>query len=344
MAKVLGTKRTERAGVNEFRSLMESAGHIVQEIDGGNDYGEDCYLSFTERGERTGDIVSVQVKSGLKYRRAVGYGIPCRGHVEDWSRSRIPVIGVVFDPEIGKLYWVNMTAYLLDEIARGRRPRSIPLQENSVLDRQTVSSVVGSIRRFIARDDGPRSSGPGGVRRVARAIRRYNNRHANDVEKMWESERPLPEAVAQVEFYDRHPNFLANAAKYLTMLVMGVSLAMTGPGLREAAQKNHQMGWMWLLCFYGTIAYLLRLGWKDSNRRRAATLRIGAYFLFFSGWYIAFGGSRFWPVNQTYESIFVDEMPTIAQVAVFQIGGSYVLREIARRRRLRALHGHEASE
>ncbi|MFJ5549215.1 hypothetical protein [Streptomyces sp. NPDC093225] len=54
MARVLATKKTERAGVDEFRALMESAGHIVQEIDGGNDCGEDCCLSFTPYGERTG--------------------------------------------------------------------------------------------------------------------------------------------------------------------------------------------------------------------------------------------------------------------------------------------------
>ncbi|MFF7025732.1 DUF4365 domain-containing protein [Streptomyces klenkii] len=130
MAKVLPTKKTERAGVNEFRALLESAGHIVQEIDGGNDYGEDCYLSFTEHGERAGDIVAVQVKSGGAYRSGVGYRIPCRDHVEDWTRSRIPVIGVVYDPELKKLFWVNMTEYLLEQLNRGKRPKSIPVGES----------------------------------------------------------------------------------------------------------------------------------------------------------------------------------------------------------------------
>ncbi|MGW2939220.1 hypothetical protein ACWDA7_47650 [Streptomyces sp. NPDC001156] len=52
MAKVLSTKKTERARGNAFKTTLEAADHIVQEIDGGNDYGEDCYLSFTLVAER----------------------------------------------------------------------------------------------------------------------------------------------------------------------------------------------------------------------------------------------------------------------------------------------------
>jgi hypothetical protein len=59
MAKVLSTKKTERARGNAFKTTLEAADHIVQEIDGGNDYGEDCYLSFTHLGRRTGDLKSV---------------------------------------------------------------------------------------------------------------------------------------------------------------------------------------------------------------------------------------------------------------------------------------------
>ncbi|MFD8452030.1 DUF4365 domain-containing protein [Streptomyces coelicoflavus] len=65
-------------------------------------------------------MAAVQIKSGVKYRRAVGYAIPCRDHIEDWTKSRIPVIGVVYDPEMRACYWVNLTEYLRRELGKGK--------------------------------------------------------------------------------------------------------------------------------------------------------------------------------------------------------------------------------
>ncbi|MGM0361487.1 DUF4365 domain-containing protein [Streptomyces griseoaurantiacus] len=38
--------------------------------------------------------------------------------IEDWTKSRIPVIGVVYDPEMHACYWVNLTEYLRREMKR----------------------------------------------------------------------------------------------------------------------------------------------------------------------------------------------------------------------------------
>ncbi|MFD4394472.1 DUF4365 domain-containing protein [Kitasatospora sp. NPDC058478] len=346
MAKVLGTKKTERAGVNEFRSLMESAGHIVQEIDGGNDYGEDCYLSFTEHGRRTGDIVAVQVKSGLKYRRAVGYGIPCRDHIEDWSLSRIPVIGVVYDPEIRKLFWVNLTEYLLSEITKGKRPRSVPLSETSILDRSTISAAVAEVRSFIARDDHfDRQTSTGLRAQIGEAIRRRRHRDSNHIEEHPLGGHSMPSAVAEVEFHERHPKLLGRSIKLGTYAVMALVLAMEGPGLYQAAEREDRPGWLWLICFYGTIMHLLNLGKEERHKKRRYALRYGAYTLLFSGWYVGIGHmGNSWPVNYTFEWIFVDEMPVVAQVCIFQIGAFYVRREYSKRRRLRNAYGDSIPE
>ncbi|MGC4994688.1 tetratricopeptide repeat protein [Nocardia salmonicida] len=112
--KVAQTKRIERAGVNALRTLLEDHNQIVQEIDGGNDYGEDLFVTLTKDGCRTGVTIAIQVKSGEKYKRIKGYAIPVDNHADDWRESFLPVYGVVFDIELESLFWVNLTATLTD--------------------------------------------------------------------------------------------------------------------------------------------------------------------------------------------------------------------------------------
>jgi hypothetical protein len=61
LPKVSDTRRPSRAAVNALRTLLERHNHIVQEVDGQNDFGEDQHVTFTEDGEVTGDLVKIQV-------------------------------------------------------------------------------------------------------------------------------------------------------------------------------------------------------------------------------------------------------------------------------------------
>lgn len=112
MSTVRSSRRIERAGVNALRALLEEHDHIVQEIDGGNDHGEDMIVNFTRGGKRTGYWIAIQVKSGKKYKRVNGYAIPVEDHFDDWRQSRIPIIGVVYDMKKRELFWVNLTEQL----------------------------------------------------------------------------------------------------------------------------------------------------------------------------------------------------------------------------------------
>ncbi|WP_164737802.1 DUF4365 domain-containing protein [Streptomyces luteoverticillatus] len=344
MAKVLPTKKTERAGVNEFRALMESAGHIVQEIDGGNDYGEDCYLSFTEHGERTGDIVAVQVKSGGKYRRAVGYGIPCRDHVGDWTRSRIPVIGIVYDPELKKLFWVNMTQYLLEQLKQGKRPKSVPVSESAILDADTLVSIVANVRHFIARNDGLRHVESRGARHPIRTFRRYLNRESNEIDRTPVGRIPYEMATSEVDFHERHPGFNPAFLKWSAWLLTTVVLAVQGPALYVAADSQHRdwwiwNGWTWLVCYYGTVLYLLRVSKQDPQKRRGRLLSFVSCCLIACGMFVTVGhqGSGF-VVNREFERWFIDLMPVFAKIAIMHVSHYYVDRERERRRRLKAAY------
>jgi len=341
MARVLPTKKIERAGVNEFRALMESAGHIVQEIDGGNDYGEDCYLSFTQKGERTGDIVAVQVKSGTTYRRSVGYGISCREHVQDWTRSRIPVIGVVYDPDLKKLFWVNLTEYLLQEVDQGRRPKSVPIAETAMLDIDTVESAVLRIRSFISKNDRVRPIELGILQSVSRKMSRRRDRKFNDIDRTPVGGIPYEMASDSVDFRERHPGFHPALVKWLSVGAIVGLLAMMAPGLFKAVERDDHAswlwnGWAWLVCYYGTLAYLLTVSGKDPHKRRARFLRWGAFSLIWSGWYVGLAHqTSAWSANPVFEWIFVHQMPVVAKGVLLYLTSFYVRQEMDRRRRLR---------
>ncbi|MFJ6776694.1 DUF4365 domain-containing protein, partial [Kitasatospora sp. NPDC091257] len=125
--------------------LLEEHDQIVQEIDGGNDYGEDLLVMLTEGGYRTGVCVAIQVKSGQKYKRSNGYAIPVDGHVEDWRNSIIPVFGVVYDVDSRKLFWVNISRVLQEDFDP---PSWIPLGTTRKLSGTTVADFLSEVHEY----------------------------------------------------------------------------------------------------------------------------------------------------------------------------------------------------
>jgi Domain of unknown function (DUF4365) len=149
MSRLPQGRRTERVALNALSTLLESHDHIVHRIDGGNDFGEDLEVEFTEDGERTGDTIRIQVKGGTSHRSARGYRVSIGGHERDWADGNVPVVCVVHDPEVGKLFWANATA----DIRAARRARqsikSIEIGLDAVLDNLTLETVVRGLRKFL---------------------------------------------------------------------------------------------------------------------------------------------------------------------------------------------------
>ncbi len=145
MSTVRSSRRIERAGVNALRALLEEHDHIVQEIDGGNDHGEDMIVNFTRGSKRTPYWIAIQVKSGKKYKRVNGYAIPVEDHFEDWRQSRIPVIGVVYDMKKKELFWVNLTEQLrsVDE-----SPGWVQIANTSWLNADTVDEFYTEVATY----------------------------------------------------------------------------------------------------------------------------------------------------------------------------------------------------
>ncbi|MFE5089204.1 DUF4365 domain-containing protein [Streptomyces sp. NPDC056638] len=149
MTVIPSGRRMEQAAVNALRTLLQSHDHVVEEISGQNDYGEDLFVTFADDGRVTNDVIKVQVKGGASWRRSYGYAVPVRQHSETWANGNVPVFCVVFDPDTQQLYWANATEQLRTGGHKGRRPRTIRLSGTSVLDTTTVANFVNEARAYV---------------------------------------------------------------------------------------------------------------------------------------------------------------------------------------------------
>jgi len=152
--RVRPNRPTERAAVRAVTGLFEDANMLVQPVDVANDIGKDLYVDLTEGNRATGEVIALQVKGGISYRRGTDYAIPCRrDDIALWAESTVPIFGFVHDPETGRLLWTNLTAW-----ARAATT-SVPVREAPVsgvwnLDRRTLPHFVSEARDFL------RASGP----------------------------------------------------------------------------------------------------------------------------------------------------------------------------------------
>ncbi|WP_211239322.1 DUF4365 domain-containing protein [Actinokineospora inagensis] len=150
------SRKPGRAAVNALRTLLERHNHIVQEVDGQNDFGEDQHVTFTEAGEVTGDLVKIQVKGGRSWRRSNGYAVPIGDHGSTWADGNIPVLCVVHDPDTDGLYWANATKQLLSARRDGEVLKTITISPNRKLDDESITDFVAEARGYLSRYRGNR--------------------------------------------------------------------------------------------------------------------------------------------------------------------------------------------
>ncbi|OQP99907.1 hypothetical protein BK412_25445 [Vibrio campbellii] len=111
------TKLTSSAiakkGVNFVRDIVESSNSIFHEVHQENDYGNDAFIELVDGTDVKGITVAVQIKSGKSFCSNVSCSIPAsRQHFDYWLSHSLNVVGVVFDPEEQKSYWIDIKNYL----------------------------------------------------------------------------------------------------------------------------------------------------------------------------------------------------------------------------------------
>ncbi|MGA5346704.1 DUF4365 domain-containing protein [Streptomyces griseoincarnatus] len=328
MAKVRPTRRIERAGVNALRALLEEHDHIVQEIDGGNDHGEDLYVMLTRNGRRTGHVFAVQVKSGKKYKRSKGYAIPIEDHGEDWRESRIPVIGVVYDREQSSLYWVNLSKKL-----RGSdiSPKWIQVPQVAVLSDETIRGFAAEVESYIDHE-GMRIRGATREEVFSGAARA---REGLDPET---TPNPLYEGLADLAL--KHEKKLSQAGRiarrYLPLLLLCLIMAIEWPYQVRFAEKygSGVNPFIWAINLYFfmlymalTILFEFRAGRLPANTGRFFALITGNFL-----WLpvIDSGGTEDW-----WGPMWVFIGGTVPNVGYTILLTHYVASAVERRKKMR---------
>jgi hypothetical protein len=115
------------------------------------------YVTFTDGGHTTGDVIKVQVKGGKSWRRSYGYGVPIAQHAETWANGNVPVICVVFDPDAEELYWANATAQLLQACRDRVALKTIRVPSEALLNDASLPDFVSRVRQYVGRYRGNRA-------------------------------------------------------------------------------------------------------------------------------------------------------------------------------------------
>lgn len=329
MARVRSGRRVERAGVNALRSLLEEHDHLVQEIDGGADHGEDLFLMFVRDGRRTGHVVAIQVKSGRKYKRAHGYAIPVEAHREDWTQSQIPVVGVVYDKDEQKLFWVNLT----DELRRGNQSSWIRVHPEYELNDETIKGFAAKLQRYIdargLRLADAQESSPETIRAA-----REGRGSIIDPDKGDDLPNPLFEGMA--DFFLRHPDLRVNAGKLLVFAIAACGMAFEWPYQNKfaAAYAPFMPPWLWVTNLYLLIVMGIFVGRAEAKANRFAE---GVYrFVFLVVWYYAFLPFQMADdpsTDQWWGRIYAIPMVFLPGMAQAYWVGKYVKIEMDRKRR-----------
>jgi len=112
--KYLKTNSTAKMGVDYLNSIVNEHNCIFQEIDTKNDLGIDALIEIIKDEKPTSKFFAVQVKSGKSYysKNKNLCKIPVKNHFDYWTKHPLPVYGVVYIPEFGDAYWVDIKKYL----------------------------------------------------------------------------------------------------------------------------------------------------------------------------------------------------------------------------------------
>jgi hypothetical protein len=107
------SQAVSRTGVNLVKAIVERQNSTFQEIDLGNDLGNDAYIEFVVEESATGCCVAAQIKAGASYKSAAGElrFYSDQSHFEYWSSHTLPILGFIVT-EDERAYWVDITAYL----------------------------------------------------------------------------------------------------------------------------------------------------------------------------------------------------------------------------------------
>lgn len=128
--------------------------YIFNKIDGSNDVGLDGYLEYVVGGHASGVCIAVQVKSGNSYQGAKGKFVQIKSdasHFQYWSKHSLPVAIIVYIPEDGKAYWMDITKYLRNNPhVQANGPFTIKIDKTSIFNKDLLPEFISNFASYSA--------------------------------------------------------------------------------------------------------------------------------------------------------------------------------------------------
>lgn len=133
---------TERIGVNATEAaVIKDLGWIFRE-QAISDMGIDAHIEPVSEGNPTGQLIGVQIKTGLSHFKEKDNNLIYYGslvHLDYWLRHSLPVILVAHLPESKITYWVHVNA---DSTQKKERSWRIEIPKSQKLDKYSASKLL----------------------------------------------------------------------------------------------------------------------------------------------------------------------------------------------------------
>jgi hypothetical protein len=71
-------------------------------------------------------------------------------HVDDWIKSNVPVVCIVFDPRNDTLFWINASQVLKQARRKSATTKSIRIDADSILNEDTIARFQQEVQEYIA--------------------------------------------------------------------------------------------------------------------------------------------------------------------------------------------------
>jgi hypothetical protein len=155
MGTGIDTALTERQGVNAAARAFETEFRWFFREQTVSDFGIDAQVEIIEKGQPTGRLIALQIKSGVSFFRSLRNGSYTyrgeRRHLEYWSGHCLPVFLILHNPQTNQTLWQRIERHLIRET---ETHWTIPVPATNVLNasaKEFIAAVISSDQSSIKR-------------------------------------------------------------------------------------------------------------------------------------------------------------------------------------------------
>ena len=137
---------TERLGVSKLESYFSTFGWLFRE-QFTLDYGIDAQVEIVVDDTPTGNLIAIQIKSGLSYfSETTSDEIIFRTknkHIDYWVKHSLPVILVLYNPDEDCFHWESITEETILDTGKGWK---INVPKNKILTEDSISELSNLVQ------------------------------------------------------------------------------------------------------------------------------------------------------------------------------------------------------